>query len=163
MQTPKHPAITIRAARPEDAEGISRVRNAAKRATTVEHRAPENIVPCSGFCTPEAVRNCLSPGRVGFVAVADQEIVGFALLDGDMVHGVCVHPDHAGAGLGKALLNVIEQEACRRGVCSLRLGASLNAKPFYASSGFHVVRASSSQVPLDADVPCMEMEKIIAS
>lgn len=154
--------LVIRVARPSDAEAICRVQHAAVRR--IPEGAPAEIVNVwSGACSPEVIRRDVVHGVVGFVAVVGNEVAGFAVLAGNTVRVVCVHPEHAGIGLGSALLAKLEQEALRRGVRALRLSASARAKSFYQARGYQVVRGGSRQLPLDSDLPCMEMAKIIAS
>lgn len=154
--------LVIRAARPQDAEAICRVQHAA--VNRIPEGAPAEVVNAwSGACSPESVRRDMIHGVAGFVALLDNEIVGFAVLAGDTVRVVCVHPDHAGSGLGSALLAKLEMEALRRGVRALRVSASPKAKPFYQSRGYQVVRGNTRQLLLDANLPCMEMTKTIAS
>lgn len=154
--------IVIRAARPQDAKAICRVQNAAVRRLP-EGCPPEVVSAWSGACTPDAVRQDILQGVAGFVALVRKELVGFAVLAGDLVRVVCVHPAHARSGLGSTLLARLEEEARRRGVRSLRLNASPKAKPFYQARGYQVVREASPQIPLDLDLPCLEMAKTIAS
>ncbi len=157
-----HSGLTIRAARPQDAEAISRVQNAAVRR--IPEGTPSTIVAdWSGACTAESVLRDMAQGVVGFVAEVGGEIAGFAVLAGNVVRIVCVHPAHAGSGLGTVLLARVEQEAMRRGQHILRLNASLSAKAFYRSRGYCVVRENTRQLPLDECLPCVEMTKTIAS
>lgn len=154
--------LVIRAVRPEDAEAISRVQNAAVRRIP-EGSPSKEIAAWSGASSPASVRRNMVQGVVGFVAEIDGEIAGFAVLAGNVVRIVCVHPDHSGSGLGSALLAKVEQEAMRRGQHILRLSASPSAKPFYRSRGYNVVRENTRQLPLDECLPCVEMAKTIAS
>lgn len=154
--------LIIRAARLEDAEAISNVQNAAVRR--IPEGSPSRVVAVwSGASSPADVRRDMAHGAVGFVAEVRGEIAGFAVLAGDVVRIVCVHPDHSGSGLGSALLAKVEQEAMRRGRHILRLSASPSAKPFYRSRGYNVVRENTRQLPLDEGLPCVEMVKTIAS
>jgi putative acetyltransferase len=154
--------LVIRAARPEDAGAVSRVQNAAVRR--IPEGSPSKVVAAwSGAGSPASVRRNMALGVVGFVAEIDGEIAGFAVLAGNVVRVVCVHPDHSGSGLGTALLDRVEEEAMRRGQHILRLSASQSAKPFYRSRGYNVVRENTRQLPLDECLPCVEMAKTIAS
>lgn len=154
--------LIIRAARLEDAEAISSVQNAAVRR--IPEGSPSKVVAIwSGASSPASVRRDMALGVVGFVAEVGGEIVGFAVLAGNVVRIVCVHPEHSGSGLGTALLARVEEEARRRGQHILRLSASPSAKPFYRSRGYSVVRENTRQLPLDEGLPCVEMTKTIAS
>ena len=77
----------------------------------------------------------------------DAELAGFGHLtdhaeeyDADAaVEAVYVHPDHAGRGVGSAILAHLEGYARAAGHGSLELWASLNAVPFYEASGWERV------------------------
>jgi putative acetyltransferase len=78
----------------------------------------------------------------------NREVVGFGDLvpdaedadAGGEVRAVYVHPEHAGRGVGSALLAELEGYARGAGVGSLELSASINAVGFYERSGYERVR-----------------------
>ena len=52
------------------------------------------------------------------------------------VRYVAVHPSMQGKGVGKWMMQVIEQEARSRGYTGIQLNARINARPFYESLGY---------------------------
>ncbi|EMA43713.1 GNAT family N-acetyltransferase [Halococcus saccharolyticus] len=80
------------------------------------------------------------------VAVRESEVAGFGhlVLDAGEVHAVYVHPDHAGRGVGSALLAELEGYARGRGCSVLTLQSSLNAAGFYEKAGYERVGESES-------------------
>ncbi len=48
------------------------------------------------------------PGRELWVAVRDEQSLGFALLEGDWLDLILVHPDRPGRGVGIALLDLVK-------------------------------------------------------
>lgn len=89
---------------------------------------------------------------VFLVAADDGDVVGFAELatgadatadydvPGDAeIRAVYVAPDHAGDGVGTALLAELERRGRERGVERVLLTASLNALGFYESHGYNRV------------------------
>ncbi|MBM6952400.1 GNAT family N-acetyltransferase [Enorma phocaeensis] len=71
-------------------------------------------------------------------------LVGFGSLLGagelDMLY---VDPGHLRRGVGRALVQALEQEACRRGSSHLTAYASITARPFFESMGYCVVRENT--------------------
>ena len=59
--------------------------------------------------------------------------------DGDTFHPgrVAVRKAFRGTGLGRVVMEALEQEARRQGAKKLRLGAQLYARPFYERCGYH--------------------------
>ena len=76
----------------------------------------------------------------GFVMVAEVQdrVVGYGALDPESqeIEAVFVLPDHAGQGVGLALLRALEAAAQRLGLDQLQLAASLNAVSFYRQAGY---------------------------
>ena len=91
------------------------------------------------------------------VAVRGGEIAGFGhvVLDAGEVHAVYVHPDHAGHGVGSALLAELEGYARGRGLTALALHSSLNAVEFYELAGYERVDADET----DSGLAVVEMRK----
>ena len=97
------------------------------------------------FKTFHAEEKILDRGRRGTVLVAekDGEIVATgSLVDGE-IFAVFVHPDHQQAGLGKALMRALEEQAMASGVAQSELSVSLPSKRFYESLGYEIVEDRS--------------------
>lgn len=75
-----------------------------------------------------------------FVALADNRVVGTASLDGQVVRTVFVRPRLQGQGIGRQLMNAVEQTAKRLGVEILSVPSSVTAARFYRRLGYSVVR-----------------------
>lgn len=92
---------------------------------------------------------CLRAGAVaGFGELA---------LEEQAVHAVYVHPDHARAGVGSALLAELEGVARGLGMAGLTLQSSLNAVTFYERAGYE--RVAEGESP--GGLPVVEMRKSI--
>ena len=91
------------------------------------------------------------------VAVRAGEVAGFGHVVPDVgeVHAVYVHPDHAGHGVGSALLAELEGYARGRGLTELCLQSSLNAVEFYERAAYEKVGTGQSS----GGLPVVEMRK----
>lgn len=131
--------IDIRTAETRDAAEISRVVIAALRATNAKDY-PQAVI--------EQVEQSFSPGAVAaligkrtvFVALAGERVVGTASLDGQVVRTVFVQPDLHGKGIGRMLMETVEQTARDLGIEVLRVPSSVSAEHFYQKLGFCAVR-----------------------
>lgn len=74
------------------------------------------------------------------------------------VTAVYVHPDHAGEGVGTAILGDLEAAARERGLEELGLLASMNAVGFYEQAGYERVGTRVHQTG-DQELECVWMEK----
>lgn len=94
------------------------------------------------FHAEEKVRERARHGTV-LVAEADGDLIATgSLLDGE-IFAVFVHPDRQGAGLGKALMARLEEDACAAGVTESVLSVSLPSKRFYEGLGYEIVEERS--------------------
>lgn len=113
-----------------------------------------------------------------FVAVAEESddggdgasIVGFGdvrfhppeylrePVDGG-VRAVYVDPDHAGEGVGSALLERLERTARDHGLDSLGLHSSVNARDFYEERGYDPVSEIAFEFGDEVEGPAVEMRK----
>ncbi len=84
-------------------------------------------------------------GWLTILAEAGGEILGFASLRDDpklkenrIIEMLYVAPDHAGQGIGKALLDVMELLARQRGAETASTDASETAREFFAKLGYEM-------------------------
>lgn len=104
-----------------------------------DHRGDETVI--QGWLrnkTPEFFRGVISePNAFSVVASVKGETVGFgsALNTGEVTLCYAV-PSVRFAGVGKALLAAIEDQAVRAGVEALRLESTRTARTFYLRNGF---------------------------
>ncbi|TMN72454.1 hypothetical protein CWB87_23720, partial [Pseudoalteromonas maricaloris] len=76
-----------------------------------------------------------------FCAIIDDEIVGVIGLEDDMVIGFYIKLDFLGKGIGKALLNYIENLAQYKGLINIQLASSPVSISFYEKHGWLPVKA----------------------
>ncbi len=107
---------TIRRAEPRDASSLSTCIVAA-----YAHYAARiaDLPPVSEDCAEEIARF-----QVWVAEVANVIVGGLVLVPGDgfmLLANVAVHPNHTGAGMGRALMALAETEALEQGYRELRL------------------------------------------
>jgi putative acetyltransferase len=156
--------ITLRPALPDDIDTLWALRTVAVRVSCATHYAPEQIAVWTASPVPDGYAAMLAAGG-GIVAMLDDAITGYAMLDVNKqeVDAVFVDPACAGLGIGKRLLAALEQLARQRGMVRLHLSASLNAVPFYAAAGFSALREEAYAHPSGISLASMAMEKALAA
>ncbi|PHV35447.1 GNAT family N-acetyltransferase [Janthinobacterium sp. NFX145] len=154
--------ITLRPALPLDIDALWALRTVAVRVGCATHYAPEQITVWTASPVPPAYAAMLAAGG-GIVAMQDEAIAGYAMLNVDKheVDAVFVDPARAGLGIGKRLLAALEDLACGRGIARLHLSASLNAVPFYAATGFTALRKEAYAHPSGISLASVAMEKAL--
>jgi len=80
-------------------------------------------------------------GLSPYVAEIDRVIVGYTDLqnDGLIDHFFC-HHEYQRQGVGRALMNHVQEKGQLRGISRYYSEVSITARPFYEHQGFHVVR-----------------------
>lgn len=153
--------MNIRKALASDAQAIFDLRNRSIRRLCkgfyqddLLFRWTEGVVPSSEFV--EFVSQLM------YVAESSGRVIGcgaVSLLDGK-VDAVFVDPDHAGNGIGRKVMQLLEEIAVEGGSTeTLHLEATLNATPFYAKLGFSVDSASLYISPRGFSLECIKMSK----
>ena len=89
---------------------------------------------CRGF-TPQALRS-MAVRRQIWVYEEEGRITAAIALEGDTISGFFVAPDRQRRGIGRQLLELVEDKARQRGLHALRLSASLTAVGFYERFGY---------------------------
>ncbi|MCC6796636.1 MAG: GNAT family N-acetyltransferase [Candidatus Hydrogenedentes bacterium] len=102
---------------------------------------PEQIKAWSPEVWPDSFwRERFQRAHKVFIAEIENNIVGFSEYHADgHVDTFYVHHEHQGQGIGKRLMQRIEQEAAQTGVKKLYLEASITGRPRFARMGFAIV------------------------
>lgn len=86
-------------------------------------------------------------GMLTLLVQVDGEYLGFgSLKDNKTIDMLYVHPHHAGAGVGTALLTALERIAAARGASALSVEASDTAQPFFERRGYQPVQRNSTPI-----------------
>jgi GNAT superfamily N-acetyltransferase len=106
----------------------------------------------------------IAAGRYFVATFGDRPVAGAGwqpspdFADTAAIRAVFVHPDHAAAGLGRALMAVAEDAAMTAGFAHILVPAALNAVGFYRRLGYH--DGELGEVPLGpATAPVLRMWK----
>lgn len=128
--------IKIRPATTGDRQALWQVHTSAIRQIAASHYDAVQIEAWAGRLAAEYY----TPNpEVFFVALADDDsVIGFGELnlEASEVEAVFVAPDYGRRGIGRRLLQFLENLAVQRGLTHLVLDASLNAVTFYERMGY---------------------------
>ena len=152
--------VLIRPAQAADAAGIADVHVRAIREVCSKSYAAHQIEAwVSGKC-PELYLDAIAT-KPFFVAVLNDDVVGFAQLNPEAgeVKAVYVRPDCVGRGVGRLLLQTLEDAARVRALTLLKVQASLNAVEFYRAQGYVLEDVTSYRLKVGAELECANMHK----
>jgi GNAT superfamily N-acetyltransferase len=113
---------------------------------------------------PEAYA-ALLVGREFFVAEEDDRILGFGVLDRSqsLINATYVSPKAVRRGVGRRLVEAMEEAARQGGLRQLKLSSTLSAVRFYERLGYVQREAAYNRLPTGAELPCVVMTKEVAS
>lgn len=147
----------VRHGHPEDAPRLHEIHTNATRTLCAPYYEASVIAGWLEGRTPAMYVPLLERGAL-FVAESDAGVFGFGEAAPGSVLAVYVDPHAIGRGIGTALLSFAIEVARRDHQGAIRLEATLNARSFYESRGFHEThRTSVRRNHVDIPVVAMEM------
>ena len=110
-----------------------------------------------GVYAPSAIRHCkehhtreqiLTDAQEGYTVVLENDgrIIGTGTLVDDKIGRVYVNPPDQGRGLGKRIMDLLEQRARTDSCEQLFLHSTVVAKRFYESLGYHIEAEKSAEM-----------------
>ena len=91
------------------------------------------------------------------VACREGSIIGVGALMGGVIKSVFVEPTMQGRGIGHRLMELLHDEARRKGLLEVRLDSSLVAHRFYLGMGYATVNEASLDLGDGDSLPYFEM------
>jgi GNAT superfamily N-acetyltransferase len=168
MVTPPHPPgpfppaappdiVFIRPARPEDSQALYDVFCDAVATLCPQDYAVEQV---QALLANKSLhyRHARSWGDVVVVATLNGVVIGFAAAIWDTICAAYVQPRQARRGVGRALVQALEDHARSRRLTKLYVTASLTGEPLYRACGYQVV-SSTIVLVSGVELNCTKLEK----
>ena len=155
---PLQPELTIRTARPEDAEAICRLHVASIRVLCARDYTPEQIEAWAGPKRAADYVRGMETSEAMYVAEARGGLLGFGCRFVDELRALYVAPIPTGGGVGTTLLERIEDDALAAGIHLLQLHSTLTAAAFYEKRGYSRGEPFA-RVMRRVAIPCIPMKK----
>jgi len=151
--------MIIRKAESKDTERIWEIHNNSVRALCQPDYSKEQIEAWAGHRMPEDYRQRILGGHF-YAAEMDGSIVGYARYSPKTTElcSIFIDPLAARRGVGKALVDLIFEDAGAQGLTHLWLDASLTAVPFYQAVGFSTVEETTHDFS-GVGLECIRMTK----
>lgn len=152
--------MKIRRVTKEDLHEVAALHRASILALCAAHYSPVELSLWTDALRPDKY-TALLVGREFFVAEEDGRIFGFGVLDlsQSLINATYVSPKAVRRGVGRRLVEAMEDVAKEGGVLRLHLNSTLNAVPFYERLGYVQKEASYNRLPTGAELPCVVMTK----
>lgn len=159
--------ISFREASPEDAVEMAQIQSESLRKNAHETYTEKQL-------------DCLAPPDPDAEIIPDAEfdddacrpivaengdsVVGWGSvhLNENTLAATFVAPEYAGKGIGRALVEKLEEMARKEGLEQLTVPASLNAVGFYETLGFERQRQIDAGTPDTPEIPSIELQKELA-
>ena len=134
--------MIIRRLKEEDAQAVSGLIITTIRISNVEDYPAELMEELVETQTPEHVLQRASWTHF-YVAEEDGEIIGCGAIgpywgreDESSLFSIFVHPDRQGKGIGRAIVEALEQDEFARRAKRIEIPASITGLPFYRKLGY---------------------------
>lgn len=137
--------LAIRAFIPSDAAVVSQLICRCLVETNIKDYSEPQIQKMLPGFAPDCLVERFSGDDV-FVAEGPSGVVGVGRLHGNELGTMFVSPDHHGHGVGRAIINYLENLAAARDIEELVVFSSITAREFYAKLGYLVGEASEHPI-----------------
>ncbi len=149
--------MRIRKARKSDTKKISMLkRNTQKTINSKDYRK-EVIDHLVNYNSPRKIEEKIINSDV-FCAWNDGKLIGTVTLEKDLVGGLYIKPSFIGKGVGRKLMDFIENFAKKKGIKKVKLYPTKTAIKFYEKLGYKKVKSSYWKID-KLKVRFYEMEK----
>lgn len=153
--------MSVRLAKPEEAENLWVIRNQAIRHGCKNTYDEEIILAWTPDIMPAGYRRAITDNPFFVADSPDGEFpvaTGFLDLANNSVEAIFTLPEFTGKGFAGQILDAIKAEAKDRGLTELTLSSTPNACGFYQKNGFRVIKESLYRSEMaKADLRCMDM------
>lgn len=154
-------AALIRRAVEADLPAIRETHLASIRGLCDAAYTPEQIGKWTSGRELDRYAALVTPRFHCLVAMDGTVLGGFGTVDLEKseISSLFVRPDYAGAGLAGALLWQLEEVARERGLRSLSLESTVNARRFYLKHGYQVLAPVLKRFSNGLEIDCFQMQK----
>ncbi len=153
--------MEIRSSTEKDMEVIWAIRREAVLSGCRDFYPAEDLEKWTNGPAPAGLKRMI--GETLFLAEEDGEAVGTAMIgvpDGK-VDFVFILPNRMGQGIGRMLLQHLDEVARTHGIQKLELMATLNAAPFYRKHGYIGDEQFIYESPRGVSLACVPMTKLL--
>ena len=157
--------LTLRPLTVDDLSAARYVHAAAFSGSGGDYYETQHVDAFVGFIRSARYAD-LMLGTNAVAAWLDTEMVGLAAWSpGEQasptarILALCVRPLFTGEGIGRLLLDHVEEEARNAGYPALEVAATLNTVGFFDTLGFRAVRHGEWTLPLGHEIPVTYMRK----
>jgi N-acetylglutamate synthase-like GNAT family acetyltransferase len=156
--------FNVRRATEIDCQAILRVHIRAVREIAKSHYTSEEVAAWARPREPEHYAESIREKEF-YIAEENGVVVGFGTLNQMQreIEAVYVSPEVVRRGVGKAILQKLEERARDLSIKSLKMNASLNAVSFYKSVGYESQKEMKHRLASGVEIGCVLMTKELSS
>ncbi len=152
--------IIIRRFENEDASNVSQLIIDNLMQVNIRNYGEAAVKQLAHFYSPALLQEYAQSDEM-YVAVEGSSIIGTATLEQNRVRNVFVRMDYHQQGIGKMLMQCLEERARLQGQARLFLQADVSAARFYEKLGYVRVEEKEERIG-DARIKMVVMEKVLS-
>lgn len=137
--------MKIEQATPEQAEEISKLRITVITEINAKDNTEKEMVFLLERNTPEMIKQKIEE-RAMYCMIDKDKIVGNIEAKGNEISGLYVLPSKLRKGIGRKLLEFLEEEAKKLGIKKLHLQVTPYALPFYEKMGYKLIKEEKRMI-----------------
>lgn len=119
--------------------------------------SPETIKIMKAWQNEESLKKKFTEGTY-YLALDNTKVVGIGGLVKDEISTMFVLPNYGRQGIGRKILEMLEEKAKVLGIKKLSLGSTISAHEFYAKCGYKTIKRAIHKLDGN-DFEAYEMEK----
>ena len=141
----------IRRFQKKDSREVASLINHTIFTINIKDYSAEHLETIAAMYSPEKLENNAQMKTI-FIAEIEGEIVGTATIQDDYISCVFVLPDYMGKGIGKLLMETVEDDARQRELHNVRLDSSITAQTFYEERGYVIDIVKPGTIAMHKDL-----------
>ena len=162
MSVREEPTLNIRKAKREDAREAWEIRNFAILNQCAGHYSMDTLETWTNGDFYDDFIDAVE--QHFYVATYNNQVIGTGMINIETgkIDAIFVHPNHMRRGIGKKIVEFLEDIALNSGLETLTLVSTLNAAAFYRACGFEGNAVGTYISPKGVSLDSISMFKVIS-
>ena len=151
--------MIIRKFKNSDAVELARMHRSTIRKINSKDYNKNQIKVWSGKVSAQKYKKTSKEDRIIFVAIEKGKIIGYGEYRDKHIAGLYISRNNLGKGIGRKLLNKLEQHAFKKGIKTIMCFSTITAHKFYEKNGYKTIKKNTKYQIGNQKLTIYEMKK----